>query len=172
MIKIIRQLLKNIFIGPEHPEFFGVDIKIEKLHKEAEIPTYSYHDDACCDVSVVEDYTIKPGKRIMARTGIAIEIPTGYEVQIRSRSGLAWKQGLMILNAPGTIDSQYRNEVKLLLINLGEKPITICKGDRVAQACVKPVYKINFIEVDNLNKSNRNLKGFGSTGTNRRNING
>ena len=148
-----------------------IDIKIEKLHKEAEIPTYSYHDDACCDLSAVEDYIIKPGKRIIARTGIAIEIPTGYEVQIRSRSGLAGKQGLMVLNAPGTIDSTYRGELKLLLINLGKKPIVIRKGDRVAQACVKPVYKINFIEVDKLNESNRNLNGFGSTGTNRRNIN-
>lgn len=149
-----------------------INIKIEKLHKEAEIPTYSYDDDACCDVSVVEDYTIKPGQRIMARTGIAIEIPSGYEVQIRSRSGLAWKQGLMILNAPGTIDSQYRNEVKLLLINLGEKLITIHKGDRMAQACVKPVYKINFIEVDKLSDSDRGLGGWGSTGTDRRRING
>jgi dUTP pyrophosphatase len=149
-----------------------IDIKIEKLHKEAEIPIYSYHDDACCDLFVVEDYTVRVGQRILARTGIAIEIPTGYEVQIRSRSGLVLKQGLIILNAPGTIDCQYRNEIKLILMNVGDKLITLRKGDRVAQACVKPVYKINFIEVDELNESNRNLNGFGSTGTNRRNING
>jgi len=149
-----------------------IDIKIKKLHKKAEIPTYSYHDDACCDISVVEDYIIKPGQRVMACTGVAIEIPSGYEVQIRSRSGLAWKQGLMILNAPGTIDSQYRNEVKLLLINLGDKSIAVHKGDRMAQMCVKPVYKINFIEVDKLSNSDRGLGGLGSTGTYGRKING
>ena len=169
---MIKQFLKNIFIGPEHPEFFGVNVKIEKLHKEAEIPTYSYDDDACCDVSVVEDYTIKPGQRIMARTGIAIEIPSGYEVQIRSRSGLAWKQGLVVLNVPGTVDSQFRNEIKLLLINLGDKKITIREGDRMAQICVNPVYKINFIGVDKLSDSDRGLGGWGSTGTDRRNTDG
>ncbi len=149
-----------------------INIKIKKLHKDAEIPTYSYDDDACCDVSVVEDYTIKPEQRIMARTGVAIEIPTGYEVQIRSRSGLAWKQGLVILNAPGTVDSQFRNEIKLLLINLGDKIITVRAGDRMAQMCVKPVYKINFIEVDKLSNSYRGFDGWGSTGVSRRKING
>lgn len=141
-----------------------VDVKIEKVHKDAIIPTYAHHDDACCDLYVVEDYIVPVGQRRLLRTGIAIEIPTGFEVQIRPRSGLAWKQGLTLVNAPGTVDAQYRNEIKLLAINLGEKPVTFRKGDRAAQMCIKPVYRFNFNEVDKLSDSERGLGGWGSTG--------
>ena len=141
-----------------------VDVKITKVDKDAIIPTYSHDDDACCDLHIVEDYVIRPGQRLLLRTGIAIEIPTGYEVQIRPRSGLALKQGLTLVNAPGTVDAQYRNEVKLLIINLGENTVTLLKGDRCAQMCIKPVYKMNFQEVDTLSDSERGLGGWGSTG--------
>lgn len=146
------------------PDPYEVRVKLEKVHKDAIIPTYAHHDDACCDLYVVEDYMIPVGQRRLLRTGIAIEIPTGYEVQIRPRSGLAWKHGVTLVNGPGTVDAQYRNEIKLLLINLGEKPIHIRKGDRGAQMCIKPVYKFNFQEVEKLSESDRGLGGWGSTG--------
>lgn len=141
-----------------------VPVKIEKVDPHAIIPTYAHPDDACCDLYIVEDYTIRPGQRLLLRTGVAIEIPTGYEVQIRPRSGLAWKDGLTLVNAPGTVDAQYRNEVKLLVINLGRKPVTLNRGDRAAQMCIKPVYTMKFQVVDKLSQSDRGLGGWGSTG--------
>lgn len=145
-------------------DFSKVPVKIERTHKDAIIPTYGHHDDACCDLYVVEDYLIPAGQRRLLRTGIAIEIPTGYEVQIRPRSGLALKHGLTVVNAPGTVDAQYRNEIRLLLLNTGEKSVAVRKGDRAAQMCIKPVYKFNFTEVDKLSDSDRGLGGWGSTG--------
>lgn len=141
-----------------------VPVRIEKVNPHAIIPTYAHEDDACCDLYIVEDYTIRKGQRRLLRTGIAVEIPTGYELQIRPRSGLAFKQGLTLVNAPGTVDAQYRNEVMLLIINLGQSPVTLRRGDRVAQMCIKPVYKIEFEEVDKLSDSDRGLGGWGSTG--------
>lgn len=139
-------------------------VKIEKVSRNAIIPTYAHSDDACCDLYAAEDYTIMHNERKLLRTGIAIEIPSGYEAQIRPRSGLALKHGLTIVNAPGTIDCQYRNEVKVLLMNLGDTAVGIRKGDRIAQMCIKPVYKIEFEEVDKLANSDRGLGGWGSTG--------
>jgi len=141
-----------------------IPVRIEKVDSHAIIPTYAHSDDACCDLYIVEDYTIRKGQRRLLRTGIAVEIPTGYELQIRPRSGLAFKQGLTLVNAPGTVDAQYRNEVMLLIINLGQSPVTLRRGDRVAQMCIKPVYKIEFEEVDKLSDSDRGLGGWGSTG--------
>ena len=141
-----------------------VDVKIEKVHKDAIIPTYSHSDDACCDLYIVEDYVLNPGQRLLLRTGVAIEIPTGFEVQLRPRSGLALKQGISLVNAPGTVDAQYRNEIRILAINLGDKAVALRKGDRCAQMCIKPVYRMNFQEVDELNPSDRGLGGWGSTG--------
>lgn len=141
-----------------------VPVRIEKVERHAIIPTYAHSDDACCDLYIIEDYVIRKGERRLCRTGIAIEIPTGYEVQIRPRSGLAFKQGISLVNAPGTVDAQYRNEVKLLVINLGQSPVTLRRGDRVAQMCIKPVYTIEFEEVDKLSDSDRGLGGWGSTG--------
>jgi len=141
-----------------------VTIKIQKLHKDAIIPTYAHSDDACCDVCALEDYTLKPKGKGVFRTGIAIEIPTGYEVQVRSRSGLAMHQSFAVLNAPGTIDAQFRNEVMILGMNFGDKMISIKKGDRIAQMCVKPVYKMAFQQVEKLSESERGLGGWGSTG--------
>jgi len=143
---------------------FDVPVKVEKVHKDAIIPTYAHGDDACCDLYALEDYTLKKLGRGLMRTGIAVAIPTGYEIQIRPRSGLALHQGMSILNAPGTVDAQYRNEIMILGINMGDKLIAIRKGDRIAQMCVKPVYKIVFEEVDELPVSDRGLGGWGSTG--------
>jgi dUTP pyrophosphatase len=155
---------KTDFYTVDVPNQNIVPVKIEKAHKDAIIPTYAHSDDACCDLYTVENYIIPIGAKRLMRTGIAIEIPSGYEVQIRPRSGLAVKQGLSILNAPGTVDAQYRNEIMVLGINLGHKKIAINKGDRIAQMCIKPVYKMVFEEVNKLSDSDRGLGGWGSTG--------
>jgi dUTP pyrophosphatase len=141
-----------------------VPVKIEMLHPDAIIPTYAHSDDACCDLYVIENYLIPRRQRRLLRTGIAIEIPTGYEVQLRPRSGLAWKHGVTLVNTPATVDAQYRNELRLIVINLGHRPITFKKGDRAAQMCIKPVYHMEFTKVAKLNDSIRGLGGFGSTG--------
>jgi dUTP pyrophosphatase len=143
---------------------FNVPVKIEKVDPHAIIPTYAHSDDACCDLYIIEDYIIRKRQRRICRTGIAVEIPTGYEIQIRPRSGLALRQGISLVNAPGTIDAQYRNEIKLLVINLGQSPVSLRRGDRVAQMCIKPVYTMKFTEVDKLSESDRGLGGWGSTG--------
>ena len=111
-----------------------------------------------------ENIDIKPGERYLIATGLYLEIPEGYEAQIRPRSGLASKYGLTLLNAPGTIDSDYRGEVKVLLINLGDNDFTIHNGDRVAQIIFSPVTKGIFKLVSRISKTNRGEGGFGSTG--------
>ncbi len=143
------------------------DLKIffKKLSKKAVIPTYSKPGDACCDLYVIEDYIIYPGKRILARTGFAIAIPEGFEAQIRPRSGLAIKNGLSIPNSPATIDSGYRGEVKIPLINLGDKPIPIVMFDRVAQMKFAVAYTGHFLDVgeNELDSTVRGDGDFGST---------
>lgn len=141
-----------------------MEIKIKKIHSEAKIPTYAHSDDACCDLYSVEDVVVPVDCFRLIHTGIAIEIPTGWEVQVRPRSGLALKHGVSVNNSPGTVDAQYRNEIKVLLINHGDKPFTVKNGDRIAQMCLKPVYKMNFVEVEELSDSDRGLGGWGSTG--------
>jgi dUTP pyrophosphatase len=98
-------------------------------------------------------------------TGLEVEIPAGWELQVRPRSGLAWRRGLTVVNAPGTIDSDYRGEVKLLLVNLGAEPVTIARGDRVAQLVLAPVTRAEFVEADQLSATDRGAGGFGSTGS-------
>jgi dUTP pyrophosphatase len=161
-------IIKNIPVEEASTETngpsFNIPVKIEKVDSHAIIPTYAHPDDACCDLYIIEDYVIRKGQRRLLRTGIAVEIPTGFEIQIRPRSGLAFKQGITLVNAPGTIDAQYRNEIMLLVINLGRMPVTLRRGDRAAQMCIKPVYRMEFEEVDKLSDSDRGLGGWGSTG--------
>ena len=142
------------------------DIKIlfKKIKKNAKIPTYAKSGDSCCDLYAVEDVTITPGQRKLIDTGIAIELPRGFEAQIRPRSGNAWKHGVTVLNTPGTIDEGFRNSLKVILINHGDDYFTIRKGDRIAQMKFSPVYKGHFIEVDQLSSTERGTDGCGSTG--------
>lgn len=141
-------------------------IYFKKLSDKAIIPAYSKTGDACCDLHVIEDYIIKPGEICLARTGFAIAIPEGFEAQIRSRSGLAAKKGLFVLNSPGTVDSGYRGEVKVVLINLGKEDIVIRTGDRIAQMKFASVFTGYFLDVGNndLSDTARGSGGFGSTG--------
>ena len=139
-------------------------ILFKKTNKNAKVPTYAKYGDTCCDLYSVEDVTITPGQRKLLDTGIAIELPWGFEAQIRPRSGNAWKHGVTVLNTPGTIDFGFRSSVKVILINHSDECFTIRKGDRIAQMKFSPIYKGNFIEVNELSESERGTDGIGSTG--------
>lgn len=140
-----------------------VPIKIKKLDKTVPTPKYAKEGDACFDLATPMFFSLKPGEYGLIRLGIAMEIPFGYEVQLRPRSGLSLKTGLMAKNTIGTIDSGYRGELGFVAINMGKELIEFQPGDRVCQACVKPVYVAEFEVVDELSDSERGEGGFGST---------
>jgi dUTP pyrophosphatase len=139
-------------------------LKIKKLNADAIIPAYQSEEAAGFDLHSIEDVVIKPGERKLIGTALAFEIEKGYEIQIRPRSGLAYKHGITVLNTPGTIDSDYRGEIKVLLINLGSVDFEIKKGERIAQAVVAPVVQAKISQAEHLNDTNRGSGGFGSTG--------
>ena len=143
-----------------------VKILVKKFDKNIKLPTYETFGSSGMDlVAYIENkITIKPGKTAMISTGIAIAIPKNYEIQIRPRSGLAAKKGISVLNTPGTVDSDYRGEIKIILINLSQESFVVKSGDRVAQMMLCPVIKAKLKEVKNLPKTIRNRGGFGSTG--------
>jgi len=128
------------------------------------LPAYATDGAAGMDVCAVEDVELAPGGRHAVATGFALAIPEGYEIQVRPRSGLAFKHGISVPNAPGTIDSDYRGELKVLLINHGQETFSIARGDRVAQLVLAPVTRAAFTEVDDLDETARGAGGFGSTG--------
>ena len=128
------------------------------------LPAYATPGAAGMDVVAAEALMLAPGARAAVATGFAIAIPTGYEVQVRPRSGLALKNGVTCLNTPGTIDSDYRGEVKVILANLGTDPFVVARGDRIAQLVPAPVQRATMAEVDALDDTARGAGGFGSTG--------
>ena len=128
------------------------------------LPVYASSEAAGLDVVAAEDVTLEPGARHAVATGFAIAIPHGYEVQVRPRSGLALKHGITCLNTPGTIDSDYRGEVKVILANLGSDPFEVRRGERIAQLVPAPVLRADFVEVASLEATGRGAGGFGSTG--------
>ncbi|MBN2618717.1 MAG: dUTP diphosphatase [Spirochaetales bacterium] len=129
-------------------------------------PTYQTTHAAGADIKAFlkEDIVIKPLSRTIVPTGIYLEIPEGFEAQIRPRSGLAANYGITILNSPGTIDSDYRGEIKVIIINLSNNDFIIKNGDRIAQMVIAPVLQADFIQTDNLDETERGAGGFGSTG--------
>jgi len=143
-----------------------ISIALQRLpHGEGlPLPTYATTGAAGMDVVAAEDLDLAPGARHAVATGFAMAIPEGYEVQVRPRSGLALKHGITCLNTPGTIDSDYRGEVKVILANLGSDPFPIRRGDRIAQLVPAPVQKATFALVDSLDETTRGAGGFGSTG--------
>ena len=143
-----------------------IEIKLFRLpHGEGlPLPRYASDDAVGLDVTAAEDLTLEPGQRHAVATGFAIEIPRGYEVQVRPRSGLAMKNGITCLNTPGTIDSDYRGEVKVILINLGQEPFEVRRGERIAQLVPAPVLRADFVEATELSGTERGAGGFGSTG--------
>ncbi|MES2441463.1 MAG: dUTP diphosphatase [Pseudomonadota bacterium] len=143
-----------------------IRIAIQRLpHGEGlPLPAYATRGAAGMDVVAAEDLTLPPGGRHAVATGFAIAIPPGYEVQVRPRSGLALKHGVTCLNTPGTIDSDYRGEVKVILANLGDAPFQVARGDRIAQLVPAPVQHAALDEVEALDETLRGTGGFGSTG--------
>ena len=146
----------------------NVEIRIRRLpHSEGlPLPAYATGGAAGADLcaAVDEELIIRPGERAAVPTGLVLEIPDGHEGQVRPRSGLAIRAGLTIVNAPGTIDSDYRGELKVLMINLGSDPVSINRGERIAQLLIAPVTRASFVESEALSVSERGDGGFGSTG--------
>jgi len=143
-------------------------VKIKRLAngEGLDLPRYETALAAGCDVraAVTEPLVLKPGMRFMVPTGIAIALPKGWEAQMRPRSGLAAKHGVSCVNAPGTIDADYRGELKVILINHGAEDFTIHRGDRIGQMVIAPVWQAQFEEVEDLDETARGQGGFGSTG--------
>ena len=143
-----------------------IEVKFTRLPHGDGLPLPQYASDAAAglDITSAEELVLEPGKRHAFATGLAIEIPHGFEVQVRPRSGLAIKHGITCLNSPGTIDSDYRGEVKVILINLGEEPFHVRRGERIAQLVPAPVLRAHFSEAVELMETARGSGGFGSTG--------
>jgi len=143
-----------------------VKILVKKFDKNVKLPSYKTSGSSGMDLVayIKNKITINPGKTAMVPTGIAVAVPKNYEIQIRPRSGLAAKKSISVLNTPGTIDSDYRGEIKIILINLSKKSYVVKSGDRVAQMILCPVAKGKLREVKNLPKTVRDKGGFGSTG--------
>ena len=141
-------------------------LKVEKIHKDAIIPCYAHEGDAGLDLYSIEEVVINPGETALIKTGIRIELPSQTEAQVRPRSGLALKFGITVLNTPGTIDEGYRGEIGVILINHGKNSFTVEKGMKIAQMVVKPVWKVDVMEIEELSSTERGNGGFGSTGLN------
>lgn len=139
-------------------------VKVLKLHDRAKLPQYQHKNDAGLDVCAVDNHVINVGDRKLIPTGLAFEIPEYCMIDVRPRSGLALKNGITVLNSPGTIDSNYRGELGIILINHGSEDFEIKAGDRIAQIVFSPFYTATLIESDELEDSDRGSSGFGSTG--------
>ena len=144
-----------------------IKILIKRLSKEVSLPKYETLGSSGMDIAanINANIIIGPGKTAIIPTGLALSIPKGFEVQIRPRSGLAAKQKISVLNTPGTIDADYRGEIKVILINLGKDSFEVEKGSRIAQMVVCPVVQAQLKEVNDLSETDRGKGGFGSTGS-------
>lgn len=149
----------------------STEIRITRLTHALDLPLPAYQSalaagfDFTAALPADEPLTIKPGARALVPTGLAMALPEGFEAQVRPRSGLAMKQGLTVLNAPGTIDADYRGEVQVLLVNLGSEPVVVSRGMRIAQCVIATVARAVFTEVNVLDQTTRGTGGFGSTGS-------
>jgi dUTP pyrophosphatase len=145
-----------------------IEVRVSRLPHAEDLPLPDYATDGAAGAdlcaAVSEELVLEPGARAAVPTGLVLEIPPGFEGQVRPRSGLAIRQGLTVVNAPGTIDSDYRGELKVLLVNLGSDPVPIARGDRIAQLVLAPVITAEFTLSDHLTGSDRGAGGFGSTG--------
>ncbi len=143
-----------------------ISIQIIRLEngQGLDLPSYATTGSAGLDLRSADALTLKPGARALISTGIAIALPDNHEAQVRPRSGLAVKFGITVLNSPGTIDADYRGEIKVPLINLGQDDFQIAKGDRIAQMIIAPVLRVELVEVTSLDQTTRGAGGFGSSG--------
>jgi len=148
-----------------------IQVRIRRLPHAADLPLPAYQSDGAAGLDLqaavpeTKPVKLKRGERALVPTGLMLELPSGYEAQVRPRSGLAFKHGITVLNSPGTIDSDYRGEIQVILINLGDKPFSIQRGERIAQLVVQPVMKATLVPVAAARKTLRGGGGFGSTGT-------
>ena len=144
-----------------------LNLQVKKIHPDAYDPKYNYESDSGFDLHSVEEVIVEPLGRSIVPTGLVFGIPEEYEIQIRPKSGLALKQGLTVLNTPGTVDAGYDGEIKVIIFNTTNKPITINKGMKVGQAVLCPVVCGKYVEIEmvqNIEKRERGINGFGSTG--------
>jgi dUTP pyrophosphatase len=147
-----------------------IEVRIRQLPHSHGLPPPRYRSAGAAGMDLVaavpegDEIVLDPGQRALIPTGVAIELPNGYEAQVRPRSGLALKDGIAVLNSPGTIDADYRGEIGVILINFGQGPFSIRRGARIAQLVVNPVVRVALIASDTLEASERGAKGFGSTG--------
>lgn len=145
-----------------------ISVKISRIRSDSSFPLPKAQTTGSCGYDLTADVDvpieIRFQERVLIPTGISLAIPQGFEAQVRPRSGLALHKGLMVANAPGTIDSDYRGEIKVILINLGKESVTIEKGDRIAQLVFQRVYEVNWEEVGRLDQTIRGVGGFGHTG--------
>lgn len=146
------------------PESQILAVAIQRLDSDIELPQYQTAGAAGMDVRASHDCVVKVGQTQLVATGFAIAVPIGYEAQLRPRSGLALKNGITLLNAPGTIDSDYRGEVKVIVTNLGAEDFSIQRGDRIAQLVVAPVVHVQWQDVESLDETARSGGGFGHSG--------
>jgi dUTP pyrophosphatase len=140
-------------------------MKVRVINKsDNDLPSYETIGSAGCDVRSNHDATINPGHKLLVKTGLYVEIPIGYEIQVRPRSGLAFSKGITVLNSPGTIDADYRGEIGVILINHGDEQVILDKGERIGQLVLNKVEQINWESVLVLSDTTRGSGGFGSTG--------
>ena len=148
-----------------------VDVAIRRLEHGESLPLPAYETEHSAGMDLIaalpegETLALAPGMRALVPTGFAIALPEGYEAQVRPRSGLAYKHGVTVLNTPGTIDADYRGEVKVILVNLGSEPFQVTRGMRIAQMVVAPVTRVAWTVAESLDETKRGAGGFGSTGT-------
>lgn len=159
MLKETMNIVSILVVNPRET----IKVKIQKINENAVLPTYAHDTDAGADIYAIEDVVLKPHSTNIVKTGLKVAIPAGYEIQIRPRSGLSLKTTLRIANAPGTIDSEYRGEVGVIIENTGNLSVTISKGDKIAQMLIAPTPMIEWEEVDELDETSRGEGGYGST---------
>ena len=141
-----------------------MQLRLKRLTPTAKLPVRTTEHASCFDIYSDMDGLIAPGERLLVKTGLSVAVPPGYEVQVRSRSGLAFKHGVMVLNSPGTVDADYRGEVCVILMNFGKEPFAFKQGERIAQMGVYPVSLCPITEVETLDETARGAGGFGHTG--------
>jgi dUTP pyrophosphatase len=142
-----------------------IDVAVRRLRPDAELPRQAYEGDAGLDLVACESTVLEPGERAIVPTGVAVEIPEGYAGFVQPRSGLAARHGIGIVNSPGLIDSGYRGEIRVVLLNTGREPFSVEAGMRIAQLVIAPVASVRLVEVDELAASERGTQGFGSSAT-------